>query len=211
MIRISVALALGIAAGILVGVARGEWHYSFAVGWIVAAGVYLVWTWLLLFGMDADQTFAHVRKRREDGTPLVSHVVVLLASAAGLAGVGYLLAATDNGAHRIGEALVGILSVIASWFAIHTTFALRYAMLFYTEPRHDLDAEAIDYHQSTPPCYKDFAYLAFTVGMTYQVSDTDLGSARIRGSVLGHALVSFLLGAVVLASTINLVLALAGH
>ena len=211
MVRISVALVLGAAAAILVGTVRGEWHYSFAVGWIVAAGVYLVWTWMLLFGMDGDETAAHVRKRREDGTPLVSHVVVLIASAAGLAGVGYLLAATDDGQRRIGEALVGILSVIASWFAIHTTFTLRYAMLFYTEPRHDLDAEAIDYHQARQPCYKDFAYLAFTVGMTYQVSDTDLGSARIRGSVLGHALVSFLLGAVVLASTINLVLALAGH
>ena len=211
MVRISVALVLGVAGGILVGTVRGEWHYSFAVGWIVAAGVYLVWTWMLLFGMDGDETAAHVRKRREDGTPLVSHVVVLIASAAGLAGVGYLLAATDDGQRRIGEALVGILSVIASWLAIHTTFTLRYAMLFYTEPRHDLDAEAIDYHQARQPCYKDFAYLAFTVGMTYQVSDTDLGSARIRGSVLGHALVSFLLGAVVLASTINLVLALAGH
>ena len=211
MVRISVALVLGVAAGILVGTVREEWHYSFAVGWIVAAGVYLVWTWMLLFGMDGDETAAHVHKRREDGTPLVSHVVVLIASAAGLAGVGYLLAATDDGQRRIGEALVGILSVIASWLAIHTTFTLRYAMLFYTEPRHDLDAEAIDYHQARQPCYKDFAYLAFTVGMTYQVSDTDLGSARIRGSVLGHALVSFLLGAVVLASTINLVLALAGH
>ena len=211
MVRISVALVLGVAAGVLVGTVRGEWHYSFAVGWIVAAGVYLVWTWMLLFGMDGDETAAHVRKRREDGTPLVSHVVVLIASAAGLSGVAYLLAATDDGQRRIGEALVGILSVIASWLAIHTTFTLRYAMLFYTEPRHDLDAEAIDYHQARQPCYKDFAYLAFTVGMTYQVSDTDLGSARIRGSVLGHALVSFLLGAVVLASTINLVLALAGH
>lgn len=211
VVRISVALALGVAAGILVGVGRGEWHYSFAAGWLVAAGVYLVWTWMLLFGMDADETAAHVLKRREDGTPLISHVVVLLASGAGLAGVGYLLAATEDGQHRIGEALVGILSVIASWFAIHTTFTLRYATLYYTEPRHDLDAEAIDYHQARRPCYKDFAYLAFTVGMTYQVSDTDLGSARIRGSVLGHALVSFLLGAVVLASTINLVLALAGH
>ncbi|WP_313673794.1 DUF1345 domain-containing protein [Mycolicibacterium sp.] len=215
MVRISVALALGVVAGISVGVLRGEWHYSFAIGWIVAAGVYLVWTWMLLFGLDADQTAEHVRKRREDGTPLVSHVVVLLASGAGLAGVGYLLAATDDGQRRIGEALIGILSVIASWFAIHTTFTLRYATLFYTEPRHDPDADpvsrAIDYHQSRQPCYKDFAYLAFTVGMTYQVSDTDLGSARIRGSVLGHALVSFLLGAVVLASTINLVLALAGH
>jgi uncharacterized membrane protein len=84
---------------------------------------------------------------------------------------------------------------------------LRYALLYYSDDA----AEPISYHQDEyRPCYKDFAYLAFTVGMTYQVSDTDLASPRIRGSVLTQALVSFLLGAVVLASTINLVLTLAG-
>lgn len=207
MVRIGVALTLGVLAAVLTGTLRGEWHYSPAVGWIVAAGIYLVLTWVLIFPMDAEQTGAHVRKRREDGTARISHAVVLIASLAGLAGVGYLLAATDGGQRHVGEALVGVLSVIASWFAIHTTFTLRYALLYYS----DLATEPVSYHQADyRPCYKDFAYLAFTVGMTYQVSDTDLGSARIRGSVLTQALVSFLLGAVVLASTINLVLTLAG-
>jgi len=57
----------------------------------------------------------------------------------------------------------------------------------------------------------DFGYLAFTVGMTYQVSDTDLTGRRMRGAVLAQALVSFALGAVVLAGTIDLVLELANH
>ena len=47
--------------------------------------------------------------------------------------------------------------------------------------------------------------------MTYQVSDTDIASRPMRGSVLAQGLVSFMLGAIVLASTINLVLQLAGH
>ena len=206
MVRVSVAMVLGVIAAVLVGLVRHEWHYSPAVGWIVAATVYLVWTWTIVLPMDAAQTVAHVRRRREDGTAGVSHLVVLVASLAGLAGVGYLLAAESGGPRHIGEALVGILSVIASWFAVHTTFTLRYAMLFFS----DAESEPISYHQREyRPCYKDFAYLAFTVGMTYQVSDTDLASPRIRGSVLTQGLVSFLLGAVVLASTINLVLTLA--
>ncbi len=207
MVRVSVALVLGVVAAVLTGLLRDEWHFAPAVGWIVAATVYLVWTWSLVLPMNAEQTLAHVRQRREDGKAGISHLVVLVASIAGLAGVGYLLAAESDGQRHIGEALVGILSVIASWFAVHTTFTLRYAMLFYS----DHASEPISYHQNEYlPCYKDFAYLAFTVGMTYQVSDTDLGSPRIRGSVLTQALVSFLLGAVVLASTINLVLTLAG-
>jgi uncharacterized membrane protein len=207
MVRVSVALVLGVVAAVLVGLLRHEWHYAPAVGWIVAATVYLVWTWSVVLPMDAEQTIDHVRRRREDGTAGISHLVVLVAIVAGLAGVGYLLAAESGGQRHIGEALVGILSVIASWFAVHTTFTLRYALLYYS----DDESEPISYHQNEYlPCYKDFAYLAFTVGMTYQVSDTDLGSPRIRGSVLTQALVSFLLGAVVLASTINLVLTLAG-
>jgi uncharacterized membrane protein len=207
MVRVSVALVIGVVAAVLTGTLRHEWHYSPAVGWIVAAAVYLVWTWWVVLPMDSDQTLAHVRHRREDGTARVSHLVILVASIAGLAGVGYLLAAASGGQRHIGEALVGILSVIASWFTVHTTFTLRYALLYYS----DDESEPISYHQNEyRPCYKDFAYLAFTVGMTYQVSDTDLGSPRIRGSVLTQALVSFILGAVVLASTVNLVLTLAG-
>ncbi|MGV1087466.1 MAG: DUF1345 domain-containing protein [Mycobacterium sp.] len=210
MLRISVALTFGALAAVLVGTLRQEWHYAPAVGWIVAAAVYLVWTWSILFPMDAQRTIAHVHQRHEDGNPRLSHAIVLTASLAGLAGVGYLLAATSGNERHLGEALIGVLSVIASWFAIHTAFTMRYSLLYYTDPR----ADSISYHQEKEhyqPCYKDFAYLAFTVGMTYQVSDTDLASPRMRGSVLGQALVSFLVGAIILASTINLVLELAGH
>ena len=213
MVRISVALGLGVLTGVLTGLLRHEWHYAPAVGWVIAAAVYLVWTWSILLPQDGAKTLEHVRKRHEDGTAHISHAVVMIASIAGLAGVGYLLAATDGGQRHLGEALIGILSVVASWFAIHTTFTLRYAMLYYLgDESPGAESRPIEFHQQDyRPTYKDFAYLAFTVGMTYQVSDTDLASRRIRGSVLAQALVSFLLGAVVLASTINLVLELAGH
>lgn len=207
MTRIGVALILGSIAAVLVGWLRGEWHYAPAVGWITAAGVYLIATWCVVLPMDESETEEHVRRRHEDGTPGVSHVVVLVASLASLGGVGYLLAAETGRDHHLGEALVGILSVVASWFAIHTTFMLRYASLYYRS-RHP---GPIDFHDdAVRPAYLDFAYLAFTVGMTYQVSDTELTGRQMRGAVLAQALVSFMLGAIVLASTINLVLEVAG-
>lgn len=208
MIRVSAAVVLGAIAAGLTGLQRQEWHYSPAVGWIVAAAVYLVSTWWLVLPMDADKTVAHVRQRHEDGTPGSSHLIVLIASVASLGGVGYLLAAASGAGAHLGEALVGIFSVVAAWFAIHTTFMLRYAQLYFRSGR----GGTVTFHEDNyRPCYADFAYLAFTIGMTYQVSDTDLTSRQMRSSALGHALVSFLLGAVVLASTINLVLELAGH
>jgi uncharacterized membrane protein len=207
MVRMAMALALGVLAAVLTGTVRHEWHYSPAVGWIVAATVYLATTWLVVAPLDGAQTENHVRQRHEDGTPTVSHLVVLIASIASLVGVGYLLAAAGE-ERQLGEAAIGVLSVIAAWLTVHTTFMLRYAQLYYLGGEPDV----IAFHQSDyRPRFLDFAYLAFTVGMTYQVSDTDLASRPMRGSVLAQGLVSFVLGAVVLASTINLVLELAGR
>jgi len=52
--------------------------------------------------------------------------------------------------------------------------------------------------------WSDFAYLAFTIGMTFQVSDTDLQTSALRRIALRHMLVSYLFGAVIIAVTINL-------
>jgi uncharacterized membrane protein len=130
---------------------------------------------------------------------------MLIASLASLAGVGYLLMAETSKGGDVVAAAVGILSVAASWFAVHTVFTLRYARLYY-----EGGGNGIDFHQDTPT-YADFAYLAFTIGMTYQVSDTDLNARNIRATALGQALLSFLLGAIILAVTINLVAGLAGY
>jgi uncharacterized membrane protein len=78
---------------------------------------------------------------------------------------------------------------------------LRYARLYYLN-----GSEGIDFNQKgEQPAYVDFAYLAFTIGMTYQVSDTDLTTRAIRSTALRQALLSFVLGAVILATTINLI------
>ena len=203
--RVAAALLLGVAVGVLVGL-KVSWPYAPAAGWITAAAAYLIWTWWLLAPMNAEHTEAHARRRHEDDTRRVSQGVVLMASVASLAGVGYLLAAESGPTRDLAAAIVGILSVTASWFAIHTVFTLRYARLFYTaQPTPG----GIDFHQKgLQPDYPDFAYVAFTVGMTYQVSDTDIDSKLVRRSLLGHSLLSYLFGTVIIAVTINLVASL---
>jgi len=109
-------------------------------------------------------------------------------------------AAVASGIERALIAGLAIGSVALSWILLHTLFALRYARLYYREP-----AGGIDFNQDEKPRYTDFAYLAFTLGMTYQVSDTDVTDHRIRATVLGHSLLSFVFGAFILATTINLI------
>ena len=196
-VRILIAVVLGAAVAVAVGNAVG-WRFAL-VGWVVTAGVYVVWTRLLLGGMDADQTREYVT--REDPTRWVADAVIVSASVASLGGVGYVVAAeSHSGAGAVVAALVGILTVAASWFAVHTLFTVHYARLYYSD-----EPGGINFHDPEPPRFRDFAYVAFTVGMTFQVSDTDIGLTSIRATVLRHALLSYLLGAVVLAVTINLI------
>jgi uncharacterized membrane protein len=196
-VRISVAVVLGVVVALVVGNTVG-WRFALA-GWITAAGVYVVWTRLILGRMDADETCRWVT--REDPTRWVADVVIVSASIASLGGVGYVVAAgSGTGVDALESAAVGILTVAASWFAVHTLYTVHYARLYYAD-----EPGGINFHDPKPPCFRDFAYVAYTVGMTYQVSDTEIGLTSIRATVLRHAMLSYLLGAVVLAVTINLI------
>lgn len=185
------AAVLGVAVALGVGNTVG-WRFALA-GWVVTAGVYVVWTRLILDGMDADQTREYAT--REDPTRWASDAVIVSASVASLGGVGYVVAAASrSGPGAVEAAVVGILTVAASWFAVHTLFTVHYARLYYSD-----EPGGINFHDPEPPRFRDFAYVAFTVGMTYQVSDTEIGLTSIRATVLRQALLSYLLGAVVLA------------
>jgi uncharacterized membrane protein len=147
--------------------------------------------------MDGDATAAHAT--REDPTAAVSRAGVLLASVASLAGVGLILAHPE-GVGRVGSAVLGIGSVAASWFVVHVLYTLQYAALYYGDR-----PGGIDFNGTTRPAYADFAYVGFTVGMSFAVSDTNVGAPGIRHTVLRHALLSYLLGTVVVATAINLI------
>lgn len=196
--RVAVAAPVGlVAAGLAAGF--GGWQLAPAVGWTAAAVIYAGWTWLVVLQMDAARTAEHAT--REDPTRPMTDVIVLLACVASLAGVGYLLVASSGtGLSAALSAAVGIASVASAWFVVHTVFTLRYALLYYAGGKG-----GITFNQHEDPSYLDFAYLAFTLGMTYQVSDTNLGTRTIRATALRHALLSYLLGAVILATTINLI------
>ncbi len=174
------------------------------VGWVALCAVYLPWVWFSIGRMDADATSRSATQ--EAPTRSVADVLLLVASAASLLAVAVVLTGAKNapGSAKDVLAALAVLSVAMSWFLVHTLFTLRYAVLYYTGPDG-----GIDFNQKKPPRYLDFAYLAFTLGMTFQVSDTDLTDGAVRATALRHSLLSYLLGAVVIASTVNLVANLA--
>jgi uncharacterized membrane protein len=211
--RVLAGALAGVVAGVLTGMLV-DWTYAASIGFDVAASVFLVWTWTAVRRMDADETARHAT--REDPTRRLTRLIVLAACVASLAGVGVLLveAASEHGARRAGVAALGLASVGVSWLVVHGLFALHYAELYYgggADPSQPGSGRAggIDFGLDTPPAYGDFAYLAFTVGMTYQLSDTPLTSRELRASVLRHALLSYLFGALIIGASVNFVVSLA--
>jgi uncharacterized membrane protein len=133
-------------------------------------------------------------------------VILLAASVTSLALVFWVVAAgaPEGAVSRNVAAILGVSTVMLSWALVHTVFTARYARLYYSSP-----VGGVDFNENDLPCYTDFAYLALTIGMTYQVSDTNLRDRAIRRTALRHGLLSYLFGAVIIASTINLLAALA--
>ena len=196
-----VALA-GAVAGI-VAAFLAPWQLSTLIGWDVAAALFVVWVWTSAGRFDADETQRFAT--REDDSRFSAQLLVLSACVVSLVGVGFdLLKAgqsTAGGGH-ITLVSAALATVVLSWATVHTAFALRYAHEYHMPPGGGIDFKSgSDY----APDYRDFAYVAFGIGMTFQVSDTDITRRQIRRTVLQHSLLAYLFGAVIIAVVINIV------
>ncbi|PJI93785.1 DUF1345 domain-containing protein [Luteimicrobium subarcticum] len=201
-LKLAVGAAGGAVAGTVGALTTGHVGLSVLAGWIVTAALFVGWTWLHLWPLDADDTATHAT--REDPTRRTTHLVLVVAALASVVGVAFVFFGTST-TDKAAAAGVAILGAVASWATIHTLYALAYART-YCAPGPDGDAAGgVDFHQDEPPRYSDFAYVAFTVGMSYAISDTDLGSSQMRRIAINHALLSYLFGTVILAALINLV------
>ena len=200
--RLTASVVVGLVAGALAS-PLAAWQISILIGWCGAAVTFLVVAWATMLRADTERTRALAA--REDDSRVAADLVVLAASVASLIGVGFILlkASTASGAAVVGMTGLGVVSVLLAWGIVHTVFTLRYADLYY------LHGGGIDFNDDKDPDYRDFAYLAFTIGMTYQVSDTDLQTRAIRRTALKHSLLSYLFGTAIIAVTINVVAGLA--
>jgi len=178
------------------------WQVATLLAWDLAALAFCVWVWAAVHDTDAATT--HRIATREDSSRAAADAILIAAGVASLLGVGLTLlkASTEIGTTQALITAVAVVTVIVSWLAVHTVFVLRYAHLYYRE------GGGIDFHDNEDPDYGDFAYVAFTLGMTFQVSDTDFTSKTIRAAALRHALLSYVFGIAVIAMTINVVASL---
>jgi uncharacterized membrane protein len=199
--RLAITAAIGSAVGVAAVVVGARWPIAASIGWDGAAAFFLVWTWVTIIGHNPSETADLARK--EDASRAAADAFLLGACVASLIAVGYVLveAGRQHGGPKVLLIALAVSSVSLAWLAIHTVFALRYARMYYASdpPR------GFDFHESAQPDYRDFAYVALTIGMTFQVSDTDLTTKPVRHAAVRHAMISFVFGAVIVAVTINIV------
>ena len=97
-----------------------------------------------------------------------------------------------------------VATLICAWLFSNFVYALHYAHMFYlTDKRHGKDTGGVQIPGTSEPDYWDFIYFSFTLGMTFQTSDTAITSGRYRRVVTMHCLAAFVFNIGVLAFTIN--------
>jgi uncharacterized membrane protein len=166
------------------------------LAWVVTAVVFLASTGASTWKLDAADTAWLAA--REDGSRLLRDLTMIAISIGTLVTVVVVIFRVHENPPQ--RTALGVAAIAASWLVVHTIFTLRYARLYYTEPRG-----GVDFGQDPEPTFRDFAYVAFTIGMTFQVSDTALRETDIRATALRQALTSFVFNTVIIAVTVNIV------
>ncbi|HEX4693053.1 DUF1345 domain-containing protein [Sphingomonas sp.] len=188
-----------LAVGLAVAVPRLGWGRGTLAGFDVASAVFLV-AMLQLF-LRKHSTAQMRRAAAENDANRVGLLVITAVTTL------VVLVAVGNELHEKNNALAIALvigSLILAWLFSNTVYALHYAHLYYSDCDGDGDTSGgLDFPGRDAPDYWDFLYFSFTLGMTFQTSDIDIPSRRIRFISLGQCLAAFVFNLGVLAFTIN--------
>ncbi|WP_291423468.1 DUF1345 domain-containing protein [Deinococcus sp.] len=205
-------LATGIGAGLLTTLlVPHNWpaEARILLGW---AGFCLVNLIRLARFLDYSPEQTRQLATREDETRVVAASLTILSALVSLVGVLFTLHAASQAKGTLAYLLTGlaVLTVTLSWLLIQAEYTLHYARRYYT----DNAGVQFTQHGRAEPLRElnivDFAYLSFTIGMTFQASDMLLDTHRMRRLLLGHALLSYGFSAVIIAVTFSAVASIAG-
>jgi uncharacterized membrane protein len=200
--RVAILAYIGLAVT-LVLLPILPWQAAVVAGWDAAALAYLMSIWPII--LRANSVQAEQLATREDETRGSATVLLLAASVASLLGVGgaLSLAGRESGPSRVLFIGQAVLTLLLSWTVVNTVYTLHYAHRDFGSTAPGIAFG--DAAGQQRPTYRDFAYVAFTIGMTYQVSDTTVRDPRIRHAVLSQALLSYLFGVVIIGGAVNLI------
>lgn len=177
------------------------YHINIMESWDAFGLTMILLSWISFFSINS-QGIRQQSIQQDESAPVI-FALVLVATLASLGEV-FLLLTCKTDYSKIAIAISGML---LSWILIHTIFALRYAHLYYGNDKtnRDVHAGGLNFPEDKHPDYLDFAYFSFVLGMTFQVSDVEVTSKRLRRLSLLHGLISFFFNTLIVALTINVI------
>lgn len=176
------------------------WQDALAMGFDFAAALFLLSLLPLLRHFPVAEMRRHADANDANRT-LIVVVSTLLALVVMASISGELAAARGGDKLAMGKLLV---TLVLAWLFANSVYALHYAHSFYFGSGADGDHRGgIEFPGTRSPDYSDFAYFAFTLGMTFQTSDVQVTAPSVRRLVLVQSLASFVFNIGVIAFTIN--------
>lgn len=204
-------ISLGIT--LMVFLATFGWLSSanhFMVSWLTYAISSLTLSWITI--LTSHPAAVKQEAHDQDSSRTLVFSFAIAAAFASLFAIIILLQesagrSTPDLAYQI---IIPSACVISSWCLVHTIFTLRYAHFFYGNIHPDdkdkkVKPGGLIFPEEDEPDYLDFTYFSFVIGMTFQVSDVQITSKRIRRLALMHGILSFAFNTIIVALTINVI------
>jgi uncharacterized membrane protein len=204
-VRLVASIAIGLATTAWLTPTHFAWWIRALAGWDTASFTLSALAWNIIARTNASET-----KRRagvDDPGHKMIFVIAVGSSLVSLLAAGVVLRWVKGMPEpdaAIGTA-IALAAIALSWILTHTSYALRYAKLYYWEhPDRAPGAGCLAFPGDDPPADIDFAYFAFTIGMCFQTSDVAVESTAMRREVLVHALLAFIYNTAIVALALNL-------
>ena len=211
-------LAFSLLVALILFIISRNYHsgaVTFMVTWIGFALSSLAFSWVTILTIHPKDI--SVVASEQDSSQLAIFLLVIAAAFISLFAIILLLQTIPTGSkHGLSyHIILSAASVACSWLLIHTLFTLRYAHLYYRYKTVEDAAEkkfsgGLVFPKESQPDFLDFAYFAFILGMTFQVSDVQITSRHIRRMALLHGFLSFIYNTVIVALSINIISGIIG-
>jgi uncharacterized membrane protein len=192
--RTFIALAIGLASLLFL---PDSWRIAtrLLVAWDIFVAIYMVLAYITVFSCGIDD-IRRQAARQDDGR----FFILIMTGVGAFASIAAIIMELAVKPQQAPQLILAVTTIVLSWAAIHTTFALHYAHDYY----RGVKPGGLAFPGDDKPDYWDFVYFSFVIGMTAQVSDVGVTNKVIRRTATAHGVISFIFNTALVALMVNI-------
>lgn len=210
--KLVISLVIGIAAYFIFAFYQRSPLTHLLFGWDLFAICQLLLAWVTFYTTTPSGIRSQARKQDDSGV-VIFFVILVATCTSVLAVVLLLVSKSTDPSYKALRLTIALACMLFSWFLVHTIFTIRYAHIYYADKKKKENDEqeessyagGLNFPDDQEPDFLDFAYYAFTAGMTFQVSDVEVSSKKLRRITFLHSLISFGYNATIIAISVNII------